>query len=982
MKSYIIFLFLFFCCLGSSVSGQAYLRMIESGEYRLQQIQESAENHFKTTDRGKGTGYKQFKRWEYNALRMADENGYLKSDTFYLREWEKMNSKLNVGNNLILRNNDFWTEMGPDYYSSTTSWNPGVGRLTSFFIDPKNEKHIIAGAETGGVWKTTNGAISWRPLMDFFSNIAVECVVMDPINQNIYYFGSTGGRIYVSRDEGDTWTQLANAGSSKVRKILIHPQNTNIMYACTQNSGFFRSDDGGDSWTKITSDGQAYDAEFKPGNPNTVYLSGTAVHISEDGGLTFRTINQGQGNRELVRITGPDSLVRDISAVENSFNPGYVSVPVFPDFVTGKVVLYIDSLSGSSLGCENPKNGDLFSGNIVLIERGTCAFASKVVKAQQYGAAAVIVMNSIAGGGASNMGGGDGSISIPAVMISFEDGEKLKTELESQEITVVLQKAFYSENTMKSGPKMIGVSEDDPNVLYVLEANKNIFSALFKSVDSGENFTKLDHANKNYFGYDINANDDRGQAPRNMAIAVHPQNADEVHIGGILTFKSNDGGLSFSPTSDWIPDNAYDANIGYCHADICDMSFYGDKLYVSSDGGIFKAENTTTIDLDYYEDLTTGLGIRQFYKIGVSQTTPAVITGGSQDNGSSWYSESTGWQDWLGADGMEGFVDKNNPLVLYGTSQNGGLYRKNEFDEIKYIDRPTNESGNWVTPFEQDPLIPGTIYTGFDAVYKSNDEGDSWTQISQIFSAKLNHLKIANSDNNFMYAAHGSSLYKTVTGGGNWIRLSGFSGNINDIAIHPQNPQKVAIVTTSGTKVFITENGGTTWQSFRKNLPDFAALSVVWQGGEEDGLYVGMNYGIFYLDNPLEDWIPFFNNLPNVIINELEINHEEGNIYAATYGRGLWVSPLYSKPSITRDENEIVKLSVLPNPAGETAVIQTSVKDRGDISVFNSEGKLVIYRKQVLVDQYRLDVSGLNTGLYFLRINHKTGVYTTKLIKS
>jgi hypothetical protein len=94
MKSFILFFFLIsgFCSL--SLSGQEYLRLIESGEYRLEQIQESAENHFKTTDRGKGTGYKQYKRWEYNALRMADENGYLKSDTFYLREWEKMNSKL------------------------------------------------------------------------------------------------------------------------------------------------------------------------------------------------------------------------------------------------------------------------------------------------------------------------------------------------------------------------------------------------------------------------------------------------------------------------------------------------------------------------------------------------------------------------------------------------------------------------------------------------------------------------------------------------------------------------------------------------------------------------------------------------------------------------------------------------------------------------------------------------------------------------
>jgi hypothetical protein len=69
------------------------------------------------------------------------------------------------------------------------------------------------------------------------------------------------------------------------------------------------------------------------------------------------------------------------------------------------------------------------------------------------------------------------------------------------------------------------------------------------------------------------------------------------------------------------------------------------------------------------------MGIRQFYKIGISQTDLVIVTGGSQDNGSSVMDVNGDWTDWLEADGMEGFIDKTNTDVIYGTSQFGTLYK-------------------------------------------------------------------------------------------------------------------------------------------------------------------------------------------------------------------------------------------------------------------------------------------------------------------
>ena len=79
-----------------------------------------------------------------------------------------------------------------------------------------------------------------------------------------------------------------------------------------------------------------------------------------------------------------------------------------------------------------------------------------------------------------------------------------------------------------------------------------------------------------------------------MDVAVNPNDADEVHIAGILTWRSMDGGANFNCTADWVPENAANANIGYCHADVDLLLFNGSTLFVGSDGGIFKAENTAS----------------------------------------------------------------------------------------------------------------------------------------------------------------------------------------------------------------------------------------------------------------------------------------------------------------------------------------------------------------------------------------------------
>ena len=531
-------------------------------------------------------------------------------------------------------------------------------------------------------------------------------------------------------------------------------------------------------------------------------------------------------------------------------------------------------------------------------------------------------------------------------------------------------------------PKMIGISTDDPEVVYVIEANGGSFGGLYKSEDAGFSFVELDHAGRNYFGYDTAGFDPGGQAPRDMDITVNPNDVNEVHIAGVLTWRSLDGGLNFDISSDWVPGNAANAGIGYCHADVDILEFVNNTLYAGTDGGIFKAPNTTEISADYYTDLSTGLGIRQWYKIGVSQTSDVVVTGGSQDNGSSFYSAVTGqWIDWIGADGMEGFVDKDNPELLYGMIQFGGMYRtENGGATLLNLPEPGSGSGAWVSPFEQDPSVQNTIYCAFEQVFRSDNKGGNWTPISQDFGGDLNQMKIAPSNNQIIYASRGAQLYRTMDGGATDWQTMNPPGGINSIAIHPADPMRIAVAVTGTAKVRVSYDGGENWDSMTLNLPNFSALSVLWDDNGSNGLYLGMDYGIYYIDDTFSEWQPFLTNLPNVIVNELEINQANGKIYAGTYGRGLWASTKYGYV-VGQEEFTQVSARLAPVPATETVNIYIDSPDQLSISIFDLQGKLLHFEpSQLISGQHQIDLGDFAAGIYVIRLSGPQGHWTKKII--
>jgi PKD repeat protein len=431
----------------------------------------------------------------------------------------------------------------------------------------------------------------------------------------------------------------------------------------------------------------------------------------------------------------------------------------------------------------------------------------------------------------------------------------------------------------------IAVTEDDPDVVYFFSSG----SGIYRSDDSGESFSfrSTQPTNGNQSWYDL-------------ALCVSHVDADDVHLGEFNTWKSFDGALTWSKTSEWTWGNS----IGYTHCDIHEMVFFGSTLYVGSDGLISKSEDAGAT----WINLTEGIGMRQFYRIGTSKNDPYKLMGGSQDNGTSVYTDGE-WHEWLGADGMECLVDYSNSDIVYGTSQNGTFYKSNTGGNFGGMNITQPGSGNWVTPFVIHPTDPQTLYVGNSEVRKTTDGMNSWTTISSLGLGNLDNLAISPSHPEYLYLSKNAKIYRTSDGGENWNNITNGLPNlfISYIAIHPEKPETIAVSLsgyTEGEKVYISENGGTTWTNYSINLPNIPANCVAFYNGDLNPLYIGMDVGIYYIDNAQTEWNSYMEGLPNVIVKELEIQFDAGLIRAGTYGRGLWEASILLNAPIADFESD------------------------------------------------------------------------------
>ena len=290
--------FISLVCLGQS----DWRSMMDDPTANFNEIQSSFYAEFGDSAGGKGTGWKQFKRWEYYHEQRLDENGNFQSADELMQEVKKYR-KDHPDFKTYIAGNGNWQLMGPIAKPNNGTGQPnGNGRLTCVAFHPTDANTLYVGAPSGGFWKSTDNGATWTNYITGMTRLGVSSIVVHPSSPNTIFIGtgdrdggdSPGYGVWKSTDGGITWgPSNTGMGNRTVYEIIMDPSNSNVLIANTNGSRVYRSIDGGATWVFTTLSANSKDLAFHPTNPNIVYASGSRFHRSVDNGVTFTEVSTG-----------------------------------------------------------------------------------------------------------------------------------------------------------------------------------------------------------------------------------------------------------------------------------------------------------------------------------------------------------------------------------------------------------------------------------------------------------------------------------------------------------------------------------------------------------------------------------------------------------------------------------------------------------------------------------------------------------------
>ena len=193
---------------------------------------------------------------------------------------------------------------------TSASWQwlgPGNigGRVLSILINPSAPSTLWVGSATGGIFKTTDGGVTWSHLDDFLSSLATSSLVASASTPNTIYAatgentefnagtseGNRGAGVFKSTNGGSSWSQLASTAGSNwwyTNRLAMHPSNADTLLAASW-AGIFRTVDGGVTWSQRLGGEVVQDVDFDPANGNNAIAGGWhgRALYSTDGGVTW-----------------------------------------------------------------------------------------------------------------------------------------------------------------------------------------------------------------------------------------------------------------------------------------------------------------------------------------------------------------------------------------------------------------------------------------------------------------------------------------------------------------------------------------------------------------------------------------------------------------------------------------------------------------------------------------------------------------------
>jgi photosystem II stability/assembly factor-like uncharacterized protein len=676
------------------------------------------------------------------------------------------------------------------------------GRATGVAGVPGDPNTFYFGAASGGLWKTTDGGTTWKPLWDKFpeASPAVGAIAVAPSDPNILYVGTgetnirgnvvTGNGLYKSTDAGKTWSFAGLRDTQVIGRIIVDPKNPNHVFVAAlghpfgpnSERGIFRSTDGGKSWSKVLyvddKTGGA-DVAFQPGNPQVMYAGMWQAYrkpwIMESGGPGSGFFKSTDGGTTWSRLAGnglPEGILGRVN-VAPTINPNRIYAMI----EAKKGGLYRTDDGGKSWKLINDKN-----------QYRQRAWYFNTVFADPKNADTLYVLNTAlyrstdAGKTFKNLHtphGDDHELWIdptnPKRMINGNDGGATVTvnggETWSSEMNQPTAQ-FYHVATDNQFPFRLYGDQQDNSSVSIASAGRSGGVGIedYYEVGGGESgYIVPDPTDPNIVyagGYDaeITRYDHRtgmtrqitpwprnsmGWAPENLEhrfqwtapIMVSRHAPHALYFGAEVLFKSTDQGASWQVISPDLTRN--------------------DKSKQRSSGGPLTKDNTSVEIYDTIFAIADGANSNEIW-VGTDDGLIQL----TRDGGAHWMNITPPQMpEWATVDQVE--VDPARPGTAYVAAD------RHRLDDFRpYAFRTTDYGRTW-TPITAgipdqayvhvvrvDPARPGLLYAGTEeGVFVSFDDGANWQPL------QLNLPVVPVHD----LAIHGDSLALATHGRAFWV---------------------------------------------------------------------------------------------------------------------------------------------------------------------------------------------------------------------